>query len=146
MTWPGEGQPAVRAWPGHPRTSGGYGHSIEFVVHLSLPGRVWDGKRSLERWDRGEKVPLSPLLELCSRPKALPRQVLHVPRLTQRGTISRRISLRGQFFPQFLRRQLEELPEARLGQLQAQQAVRRLILAATDPEATQVPVQPLQVQ
>src|SRR5436305_13599173 len=28
-----------------------------------------------------------------------------------RGTISRRISQRGQFFPQSLRRQLEELPE-----------------------------------
>ena len=62
------------------------------------------------------------------------------------GTISRRISQRGQFFPQFLRGQLEELPEAQVGQLQAQQAVRRLTLAAAGPEPTQVPVQPLQVQ
>ena len=62
------------------------------------------------------------------------------------GTISRRIFHRGQFFPQFLRRQLEELPEAQLGQLQAQQAVRRLILAAAGSEPPQVPVQALQVQ
>src|SRR4051812_21344765 len=62
------------------------------------------------------------------------------------GTISRRMILRGQFFPQLLRGQLEELPEAQLGQIQAQQAVRRLILAAAGPEATQVPVQTLQVQ
>src|SRR3954447_17324391 len=62
------------------------------------------------------------------------------------GTISRRMLLRGQFFPQLLRAQLEELPEAQLGEIQAQQAVRRLILAAAGPEATQVPVQPLQVQ
>src|SRR5215203_5792254 len=34
-----------------------------------------------------------------------------------KGTISRRIVHRGQFFPQFLRSQLEELPEAQLGQL-----------------------------
>src|SRR4051794_39539973 len=45
------------------------------------------------------------------------------------GTISRRIVHRGQLFPQFLRSQLEELPEAQRGQLQAQQAVRRLTLA-----------------
>ncbi len=62
------------------------------------------------------------------------------------GTISRRISHRGQFFPQFVRRQLEQLPEAQAGQLYAQQAVRRLILAASGPEPPQVPVQPLQVQ
>src|SRR4051794_37725479 len=37
--------------------------------------------------------------------------------LTQ-GTISVRISQRGQFFPQLLRGQLEELPEAQLGQFQ----------------------------
>jgi serine/threonine protein kinase len=52
------------------------------------------------------------------------------------GTISRRISHRGQFFPQFLRGQLEELPEAQVGQLQAQQAVRRLTLTAAGPEST----------
>src|SRR5512133_1332527 len=62
------------------------------------------------------------------------------------GTISRRILLRGQFFPQFLRRQLEALPETQLGEIQAQQAVRRLILAAAGAEAAQVPVQALQVQ
>ena len=62
------------------------------------------------------------------------------------GTISRCISHRGQLFPQFLRGQLEELPETQLGELQAQQAVRRPILAAADSKATQVPVQALQVQ
>ena len=62
------------------------------------------------------------------------------------GTISRRILLRGQFFPQFLRGQLEELPETQLGEIQAQQAVRRLIFAAAGAKAAQVPVQTLQVQ
>src|SRR4051794_38337582 len=62
------------------------------------------------------------------------------------GTISRRIFQRGQFFPQFLGRQLEELPEAQVGELQSEQAVRRLTLAMPDPELTQVPVQALQVQ
>ena len=62
------------------------------------------------------------------------------------GTISRRISHRGQFFPQFVRRQLEELAEAHLGHLQPHQPVRRLIFAAAGPEPTQVPVQTLQVQ
>jgi hypothetical protein len=44
-------------------------------------------------------------------------------------------------FPQFLRGQLEELPEAQGGELQAQQAVGRLVLAAADPEPAEVPVQ-----
>src|SRR5512135_3519377 len=62
------------------------------------------------------------------------------------GTISRRNLLSGQFFPQLLRGQLEELPETQLGEIQAQQAVRRLTLAAADSKATQVPVQTLEVQ
>ena len=62
------------------------------------------------------------------------------------GTISRRNWFRGQFFPQFLRRQLEEFPEAQGGKLQAQQSVRRLALAAAESEAVQVPVQSLQIQ
>ena len=62
------------------------------------------------------------------------------------GTISRRISHRGQFFPQILRRQLEELPETRRGEIQARQAVRRLTFAAAYSEAAQVPVEALQVQ
>jgi hypothetical protein len=62
------------------------------------------------------------------------------------GTISRHILLRGQFFPQFLRCQLEELPEAQVGQFQAQQAVRRPTFAAANSKAMQVPVQALQVQ
>src|SRR3954469_393403 len=62
------------------------------------------------------------------------------------GTFSRRIILRGQLFPQLLRGQLEELPEAQVGELQVQQTVGRLILAATSPEPAEVPVQPLQVQ
>jgi hypothetical protein len=47
---------------------------------------------------------------------------------------------------QFLRRQLEELPETQFGEIQTQQAVWRLILAAAKAKATQVPVQTLQVQ
>jgi hypothetical protein len=62
------------------------------------------------------------------------------------GTNSRHILLRGQSFPQFLRRQLEELPEAQLGKPQVQQVVRRLILAASYSKPTKVPVQTLQVQ
>jgi putative transposase len=62
------------------------------------------------------------------------------------GTISRRILLRGQSFPKFLRGELEELPEAQLGKPQAQQAVRRLILAVSGSKPAQVPVQTLQVQ
>jgi hypothetical protein len=54
---------------------------------------------------------------------------------TNWGTISRCILLHGQSLPQFLRRQLEELPEAQGGELQAQQAVGRLVLAAAGPEA-----------
>jgi hypothetical protein len=65
---------------------------------------------------------------------------------SQEGTISRRILLRGQFFPQFLRGQLEELPEAQVGQLQTQQAVRRLTSPGAGSEPTQIPVQPLQVE
>ena len=71
---------------------------------------------------------------------------LHLNRVPFQGAISRRISPRGQFFPQFLRSQLEELPEAQVGPLQAQQAVRCLICAAAGPEAAQVPVQAFQVQ
>src|SRR5512135_1167581 len=52
------------------------------------------------------------------------------------GTISGRILRCGQLFPQFLRGQSEELPEAQVGQLQPQQAVGRLILAAADAKAT----------
>ena len=63
-----------------------------------------------------------------------------------RSTNSRRILLRGQSFPQFLGRQFEELPEAQLGQLQTQQAVRRSISPGAGPEPTQIPVQPLQVE
>jgi hypothetical protein len=62
------------------------------------------------------------------------------------GTISCRILLRGQLFPQFLRRQFEQLPEAHVGHLQAEQTVRRPILAAADAKAPHVPVQTLQVQ
>src|SRR4051794_7333410 len=62
------------------------------------------------------------------------------------GTISRRNFQRGQSFPQFLGRQLEELPEAQVGHPQAEQVVRRLTLAVTDPEPTKVPVQTFQVQ
>ena len=51
------------------------------------------------------------------------------------GTISRRIFLSGQPFPQFLRRELEELPETQVGQLHAQQAVRRLTFAAAYSKA-----------
>jgi hypothetical protein len=59
------------------------------------------------------------------------------------GTISRRNFLPGQCFPQFLRGQLEELPEAQVRQFHTHQAVRRLTLAAADPELAKVPVQPL---
>src|SRR5512135_160086 len=45
------------------------------------------------------------------------------------GTISRRMSWRGQLLPQLVRGQLEELPEAQVRELQAQQAVGGLILA-----------------
>src|SRR5689334_4659455 len=45
----------------------------------------------------------------------------------QEGTISRCISHRGQLFPQLLRGQVEEFPEAQLGEIQSQQAVGRLI-------------------
>jgi RNA-directed DNA polymerase len=62
------------------------------------------------------------------------------------GTISRRISRRGQFFPQFVWGQLEELPEAQVGHVQAQQAVRRLTPAGPGAESTKAPVQALQVQ
>jgi hypothetical protein len=46
------------------------------------------------------------------------------------GTISRCNFLTGQFLTQFRRGQLEEFPEAQLGESQAQQALRRLTLAA----------------
>jgi hypothetical protein len=73
-------------------------------------------------------------------------RVFALPEKVRGGTISRRIFHRGQLFPQFLRGQLEELPEAQVGDIQAQQAVRRLILAAADSESPQIPVQALQVQ
>ena len=50
------------------------------------------------------------------------------------GTISRHIICSGQLFAQFFRSHPEELPEAQRGQLQAQQAVRRLILSVPGPE------------
>ena len=50
------------------------------------------------------------------------------------GTISRHIICSGQLFAQFFRGHPEELPEAQRGQLQAQQAVRRLILSVPGPE------------
>src|SRR4051794_24212232 len=76
----------------------------------------------------------------ANRSKTSPRIIAVV------GIISRRILLRGQFFPQFLRGQLEELPEAQIGQLHPQQAVRRLILATAGPKPAKVPVQTLQVE
>ena len=51
-----------------------------------------------------------------------------------RGTISRHIICSGQLFAQFFRSHPEELPEAQRGQLQAQEAVRRLILSVPGPE------------
>ena len=62
------------------------------------------------------------------------------------GIISRRNLLNGQLFPQFLRGQSEELPEAQLGEPQTHQAVGRLALASAGSEPPQVPVQSLQVQ
>ena len=50
------------------------------------------------------------------------------------GTISRRIICSGQLFAQFFRSHPEELPEAQRGQLQAQEAVRRLMLSVPGPE------------
>src|SRR5271157_1405339 len=50
------------------------------------------------------------------------------------GTISRHIICSGQLFAQFFRGHPEELPEAQRGQLQAQEAVRRLILSVPGPE------------
>ena len=52
----------------------------------------------------------------------------------RKGTISRHIICSGQLFAQFFRSHPEELPEAQRGQLQAQQAVRRLILSVPGPE------------
>jgi hypothetical protein len=40
-----------------PEDQPGYGHLIEFVVHPSLPGKVWDGKQALARPDRWEDQP-----------------------------------------------------------------------------------------
>ena len=54
--------------------------------------------------------------------------------LKEGGTISRHIICSGQLFAQFFRSHPEELPEAQRGQLQAQQAVRRLILSVPGPE------------
>ena len=56
------------------------------------------------------------------------------PYTTAVGTISRHIICSGQLFAQFFRSHPEELPEAQRGQLQAQQAVRRLILSVPGPE------------
>ncbi len=81
-----------------------------------------------------------------SERKGTPLFDSRLPPETFEGTISRRIILRGQSFPQFLRRELEELPEAQVVQLQAQQTVRRLVLAEAGPKTAQVPVQTLQVQ
>ena len=50
------------------------------------------------------------------------------------GTISRHIICSGQLFAQFFRSHPEELPEAQRRQLQAQEAVRRLILSVPGPE------------
>ena len=50
------------------------------------------------------------------------------------GTISRHIICSGQLFAQFFRSHPEELPEAQRGQLQAQEAVRRLMLSVPGPE------------
>ena len=55
-------------------------------------------------------------------------------RIVTIGTISRHIICSGQLFAQFFRSHPEELPEAQRGQLQAQQAVRRLILSVPGPE------------
>ena len=54
--------------------------------------------------------------------------------LPEFGTISRHIICSGQLFAQFFRSHPEELPEAQRGQLQPQQAVRRLILSVPGPE------------
>src|SRR5208337_3977167 len=54
--------------------------------------------------------------------------------LPNTGTISRHIICSGQLFAQFFRGHPEELPEAQRGQLQAQEAVRRLILSVPGPE------------
>ena len=56
------------------------------------------------------------------------------PENTLVGTISQHIICSGQLFAQFFRSHPEELPEAQRGQLQAQQAVRRLILSVPGPE------------
>jgi hypothetical protein len=97
-------------------------------------------------WDLVKDVQKRDLSRRYAKPKLKHLRHIAIDEIAVAGTISHRMILRGQFFPQLLRGQLEELPEAQLGEIQAQQAVRRLIFAAAGPEATQVPVQTLQVQ
>jgi enterochelin esterase-like enzyme len=60
----------------------------------------------------------------------------HGIKFESQGTISRHIFLHGQSLPQFLRRQLEKLPEAQGGKLQAEQAIGCLVLARAGSKAT----------
>src|SRR5271157_2336928 len=68
------------------------------------------------------------------QPKSLRIRLLSIEALGNPGTISRHIICSGQLFAQFFRGHPEELPEAQRGQLQAQEAVRRLILSVPGPE------------
>ena len=100
-------------------------------------GDDWPGCRQVFRLQRerrtGEKVEVEVVFGITSlsRERAGAAKLLDAVRA---GTISRHIICSGQLFAQFFRSHPEELPEAQRGQLQAQEAVRRLILSVPGPE------------
>ena len=105
---------------------------LRAIAHHAVgdrPGRVEPRARQAptEMSETSYGTPTSAHKRLLQAAKRYPSVILN-------GTISRHIICSGQLFAQFFRSHPEELPEAQRGQLQAQQAVRRLILSVPGPE------------
>ena len=105
-------------------------HSQSFLLRLSSKNRLYAmDDTPFEEWQEGQVYYWPETVQKQQQPPLLCRLIR-----VKAGTISRHIICSGQLFAQFFRSHPEELPEAQRGQLQAQEAVRRLILSVPGPE------------
>ena len=105
------------------------GQTVQHPLELKFNATGWDILCAIEQGFRAQVDVKGKLAEWF-----LYKQLKELKSRGVIGTISRHIICSGQLFAQFFRSHPEELPEAQRGQLQAQEAVRRLILSVPGPE------------